>query len=347
MAAITSGGDQSQFGINSGLNTSLTENNYLNHGQRARAEQLFDEYAKEDCSNPISSEACERIRSEIQDLKIASAGNTVEMFNACSDPSRKSDCAIYVEEARQYLDWVDNGRSQVEYINVMSRSISHMGFYDFNVHASAIDGDTSFGGDLDAVIVDAFGGISLDNGTLNPNFDSDAAIAELMDDVSTHDGVLKVVVGGVQYVGGAVTTIVAAESCAVTIGVTCVILAGAGIGNTVLGADKVAAGIAGMKYDDPARTPITNALIESGYSPEEAQAIMNNADLLLGVIEIGVGGALLIRRGATTTTTNITVADNNQGIQITQNNVATNGTVVNSYGPLNEGLLPNNAAEQS
>ncbi len=106
-AAITSGGDQSQFGINSGLNTSLTENNYLNHGQRARAEQLHD-YIIENCQGEFPAADCDAKHAEVANLKLLSEANTLALQNSCNASMSSSECQDHMAAMSDYVGWVND-----------------------------------------------------------------------------------------------------------------------------------------------------------------------------------------------------------------------------------------------
>ncbi len=101
-AAITSGGDQSQFGINSGLNTSLTENNYLNHGDVANL--------KLDITSCVGDEDC------IQGVLLEYNKLSEDRNNAISDCpdydcvlDLMEDAATFTDDDRAYLRSLNRG----------------------------------------------------------------------------------------------------------------------------------------------------------------------------------------------------------------------------------------------
>lgn len=65
--------------------------------------------------------------------------------------------------------------------------------------------------------------------------------------------------------------------------------------NVVLGANEASEGVAQWLSGQNERTAIEDTLIRAGYSAEDAARYLGNAQLLVGVLDIGVGGVLAIK----------------------------------------------------
>ncbi len=114
-AAITSGGDQSQFGINSGLNSSLTENNYLNHGEAARRAELLDLLDGESCQGERDlGGACAGLQAELVSLNMIDLARDQALETACGEAPTSNACLMQLQlltQAHQsYVPFYQNGQ---------------------------------------------------------------------------------------------------------------------------------------------------------------------------------------------------------------------------------------------
>jgi hypothetical protein len=160
------------------------------------------------------------------------------------------------------------------------------GLHNFYV---AADGQLGFGGmvDIDAVAVEYF--TRAQNGEMT----FAQANQAINDSVLKHESNVAILVGGVQIFGG----LGALAACPATSGVSCLLLTGAFVSapNVALGVNDASEGVAQWMSGENERTAIENALIDAGYSAEDAAGYLGNAQMMVGIIDIGAGGILAIK----------------------------------------------------
>lgn len=274
---IFSGGKAENVSVGTSVGTSAVANNYLTHDQLLVALEADQQLAKCKINPFCSSQERTRLENIVQFYRVESAVNTANLIEACS--AGAPTCAQMLADARAFTEATRHG------LALMAGGYAP-GPENFYVRA---DGQLGYGGmvDIDEVAVRYF--TRAENGEMTY---AEAAQA-IESSVLNHESNMTILVGGVQIVGG----VAALGACPSTGGLSCLLLTGAAVTtpNVVLGANEASEGVAQWLSGQNERTAIEDALIRAGHSPEDAARYLGNAQLLVGVLDIGVGGVLAIK----------------------------------------------------
>ena len=292
---IFSGGKAENVSVGASVGTSAVANNYLTHDQLLIALEADKQLAQ--CkvfSWRCSAQERTRLENIVQSYRALSAANTARLIEACS--AGASTCTQMLADARAFTEATNHG------LALMAGGYAP-GPENFYVRA---DGQLGYGGmvDIDEVAVRYF--TRAENGEMTY---AEAAQA-IESSVLNHESNMTILVGGVQIVGG----VAALGACPSTGGLSCLLLTGAIVTtpNVVLGANEASEGVAQWLSGQNERTAIEDALIRAGYSAEDAARYLGNAQLLVGVLDIGVGGVLAIKGPLGTARVNATNKTLNQ-----------------------------------
>lgn len=267
LAALTSGGDLTQYGTNSGIQNSQLLNNYLTHAQRDRVEQLLDELSL--CS--VWSESCsaEERDNKVTELKMLqdlSDQQTREMIKACSNgPS--DGCKAHIDAAEGFEEWALGSRYNYGYPG-------YSGFQPSMFQASTgPDNNVENRLNLDLIALDYMRKIQ--NGTMT----SEDASEALVRDLQSMDGRYKIV-GGVIGATGFVACKITKISCLL------------GLISAIPAVDRTYEGVATAITGKDKLSAIELAARAAGV--EDPEALRDDIENGIAIVTVTTGGALLV-----------------------------------------------------
>ncbi len=269
---LTSQGDVGN--LNSTVNAANLDlqNNYLNKDQRAQADALFKEL-DELCENAsvtcvLSAEA-RIIQQQIRNLQGISATNTLSMYNAC-EAGETQACATYRLEAAAYEEWATGP------LGLGMWGMDRRSRY-FDVSAGVVGADVDYGGNLDALILDAFEGVSTDA-------EAAAAVESIMDRAVNYDGLMNLTVGT-----GSVAA--AGVGCFFTGGLGCAVVLG---GAALAEGNNIIDGAMTLRTGEATDGLIQQAFEAGGLSPDDARQYEEWVETGLVIATLSADGILVL-----------------------------------------------------
>ncbi len=159
---VLSGGDGENVSLASAVAVSGLQNNYLEHTQRAKVDELLEEYAENCFGDAADPTICTGIELEIQEFEQISINNTQKMRDACRADPNGAACQDHFKKATEYLAWAKDARARFD--------VGVGLFYHEDLESQG-------GGSLDEIMVEALRSASFDNGE-----EFDIAIDEAIED---------------------------------------------------------------------------------------------------------------------------------------------------------------------